>query len=219
MRVVLIGPPGSGKGTQGTRLRDRLSLEYIATGNILRDAVAHKSAAGLEAKPYLDRGQLVPDELVNRLVAELFSGPTPLTRFVMDGYPRTLAQAKAFDELLESHGLPLTAAIQFVIPDEEVIRRLDGRRMCDNNGCGAVYHIKNNPPAVPGICDRCGAPLSQRLDDKENDAIRARLKAYHQVTEELVEYYQKQGVLHRIQAQQDIELIHQQLVEVTQESA
>lgn len=219
MRVVLIGPPGSGKGTQGTRLRDRLSLEYIATGNILRDAVARKSAAGLEAKPYLDRGQLVPDELVNRLVAELFSDPTRLTHFVMDGYPRTLAQAQAFDELLESHGLPLTAAIQFAIADEEVVRRLDGRRMCGNAECSAVYHMKNNPPAVPGVCDRCGSPLSQRLDDKENDAIWSRLRSYHQVTEELLDYYQKRGVLHRISAQQDIDLIHQQLVDITQESA
>src|SRR5947209_6537206 len=174
MRLVLVGPPGSGKGTQGKRLVERLGLTYIGTGDILRDAIRRDTPVGRLVKPLLDRGLLAPDAVVNEAVAELFRGTGRPGRFVADGYPRTLAQAVAFDALLAREALGLDAVIDLAIPDDEVVRRIGGRRCCPKPGCGACYHVDASPPRVPGVCDTCGSALVVREDDRE-DTIRRRL--------------------------------------------
>src|SRR5256885_14686926 len=154
MRLILIGPPGSGKGTQAKLLSDRLHLAHIATGDILREAIRLRTSAGRKAKPFVRNGKLVPDDLVNQLVANRFRREDRPERFVMDGYPRTLAQAAAFDQLLRQQFLDIGAVPYLVVDDEEIVRRLSGRRICPKPpGCGANYHLVMNPPRKPGVCD------------------------------------------------------------------
>src|SRR5271168_3825055 len=163
MRLVLVGPPGSGKGTQAKLLTERLGLRYIGTGDILRIAIKNNTATGNLAEPYIKAGQLVPDDLVNELVADLFRGANRPERFVLDGYPRTVSQARWFDPFIHKEGLDLTAVVQFTVEDDEVVRRIGGRRVCPH--CGDVYHLTDHPPKVAGICDRDKTPLVQRPDD------------------------------------------------------
>jgi adenylate kinase len=194
MRLILLGPPGCGKGTQAQLLCQRNRLEHIGTGDILRDAIRKATPAGLRAKPFVETGLLVPDDLVNELIAERFHRADRPERFVMDGYPRTRSQAEAFDGVLRRYKLPVSAAVLIHVDDEEIVRRLAGRWSCPKGGCKATYHTESNPPKVAGVCDRCGTALVQRSDDKP-ETVRNRLVVYHKNNQELVPYYRAQGLL------------------------
>lgn len=211
MRLILVGPPGTGKGTQAKLLTERLHLTHIGTGDILREAIRLNTPLGHLAKPYLESGRLVPDELVNEVVAERLRHANRPARFVMDGYPRTLAQARVFDQNLEQLGLDLTAVIQLVTDEEEVVRRLSGRWSCPH--CGATYHILNRPPRQAGICDKCGTVLMQRVDDQEA-TVRARLKLFHDTTDDLIAHYRHKGLLHQVAGQGDIETVYANIVDL-----
>lgn len=213
MRLILLGPPGSGKGTQAKLLSERLGLVHIGTGDILREAVRLGTPSGKLAEPYVRTGKLVPDSLVNELVADRFRRDDRPERFVMDGYPRTLAQAASFDQVLRQQFLNLCAVCLLVVDDEEIVRRLSGRWSCPRPGCQTTYHITKNPPRVPGICDRCGTPLVQREDDKE-ETIRRRLGVYRQNTLELIPHYRAQGILYEVPGEGDIEAIHADILHV-----
>jgi adenylate kinase len=211
MRLILIGPPGSGKGTQAKLLSDRLHLAHIATGDILREAIRLGTPSGRKAEPFVNNGKLVPDDVVNELVADRFHREDRPERFVMDGYPRTLAQAASFDQVLRQQFLNLTAVIVLVVHDEEIVRRLSGRWICPN--CQTPYHMTANPPRVAGICDRCGSKLIQREDDKEG-TIRRRLEVYRTNTMELIPHYQRQGLVREVTGEGEIDRIYNDIVAV-----
>jgi adenylate kinase len=195
LNLVLLGPPGSGKGTQGERLAEDLRLPYYATGDILRAAVRDETELGRTAKEYMDRGDLVPDEVIVGVIAERIDSTEAADGFILDGYPRTEPQAEALAGELEELGRGLTAVLLIDVDDEEVARRLGGRRTCAENG--HVFHLEFNPPEREGICDIDGSELLVRDDDKP-DVIRHRLTQYHDKTEPLVAYYDRQSLLRRI---------------------
>ena len=211
MRLVLVGPPGSGKGTQGEMLVDRLGLIEIGTGDFLRNAIKLKTPTGLIVEPLIKQGLLVPDQIVNEVVAEVFRRPDRPEKFVMDGYPRTLAQAVAFDALLTQQFLNLDAVVNLTISDEEVVRRISGRRCCTNSGCAICFNVYHRPPKVENVCDKCGAPLMIRSDDKE-ETIRRRLQEFHKNTDALLEHYDKKGLLRNIPATDPPETIYANMV-------
>jgi len=211
MRVILIGPPGSGKGTQAQLLSSRLGMAHISTGDLLRAAKKAGTPLGLQAKAFMDQGKLVPDELVNQLIRETFLGEGRPTSFLMDGYPRTVAQAETFESLLAEAGLPLDAVVLIDLDDAEIIQRITGRLTCPNPHCGASYHVTNKPPKVAGVCDVCGSKLEQREDDKL-EKIQTRLEAYRRQTAELLPHYRKLGLLRQVPGAGDIETIYQNIV-------
>lgn len=213
MRLILIGPPGSGKGTQANLLSDRLNLAHIATGDILREAIHLGTPAGQKAEPFVKSGKLVPDDVVNELVADRFRREDRPERFVMDGYPRTLAQAASFDQVLRQQFLNLTAVIVLRVNDDEILRRLGGRWICPNPDCQTPYHVTANPPKVPRICDRCGSKLIQREDDKE-ETIRRRLEIYRTNTMELIPHYQRQGLVREVTGEGEIDRIYNNIIAV-----
>lgn len=192
--LILLGPPGSGKGTQGERLHQDLDLPYYATGDILRAAVRDGTEIGSEAKEYMERGDLVPDEVIVGVIAERIDGHEAEDGFILDGFPRTEPQAEALGEKMAELGRSLTVALLFEVPDDEVVRRLGGRRTCPN---GHIFHVEFDPPEQDGVCDVCGAQLEVRGDD-EPEVIRHRLEQYHAKTKPLVEYYDGRGLLERI---------------------
>jgi len=192
-------------------LSQELGLLHISTGDILRSAVERKTPLGVKAKGYMDRGELVPDDLIIALIEEVLPAEGG---FVLDGFPRTVAQAKALDRLLESKDMNLSAVILFDIPDDTVVERLSGRRVCPK--CGAVYHIRYNPPRKDEVCDRCGTKLIQREDDRE-EVIRKRLSVYREQTAPLVEYYSGRNILVKLDASRPIEEIHRRLLELLNE--
>ena len=212
MRLILLGPPGSGKGTQAKLLGDRLGLVQIGTGDILREAVRLGTPAGRLAEPYVQSGKLVPDDLVNELVADRFRRDDRPERFVMDGYPRTLAQAASFDQVLRQQFLDLSAVVLLVVDDEEIVRRLSGRWVCPNPTCKATFHVTKKPPRMAGICDECQTPLVQREDDKET-TIRARLVIFHQNMAGLMAHYRSLGLLREVAGEGDIETIYAHVVQ------
>jgi adenylate kinase len=195
LNLVLLGPPGSGKGTQGERLNADLHLPYYATGDILRGAVRDQTALGKSAKEYMDRGDLVPDELIVGIIAERIDSEEARGGFILDGFPRTTPQAEALDAKLGELGRRVSSVLLIDVDDDEVVRRLGGRRTCEAEG--HVYHVDFNPPKVEGVCDIDGSPLIVRDDDKP-DVIRKRLSTYHEKTEPLVAYYDAKGVLERV---------------------
>jgi adenylate kinase len=210
MRLILLGPPGSGKGTQSALLCKRLNLEHIGTGDLLRTAMRQHTPVGEQARPFIEAGQLVPNHVVNDLIAERFARPDRPERFVLDGYPRTLAQAGALDVVLAKYGLPLTAVLLLVVDDSEIIGRLGGRWSCPAPGCKATYHATINPPRLAGLCDNCGTPLVQRDDDKE-ETVKARLVVYHRDTAELIPYYNAKGLLREAPGRGEIEQVYANL--------
>jgi adenylate kinase len=212
MRLIFIGPPGSGKGTQTKLLSQRLGLTHIGTGDILREAVRQDSPSGKLAKAFVTTGQLVPDQIVNDLIAEVFARKDRASDFVMDGYPRTMSQARAFDATLTQYLLPLDAVILLVVPDQEIIRRLSGRWNCPNPACHATYHLSLKPPKVIGVCDECKSNLMQREDDRE-DTVRMRLQIYHDRHAELLDHYRKKGLLIEVPGMGDFETIYSNIVE------
>jgi adenylate kinase len=210
MRLILIGPPGSGKGTQAALLCARLHLTPIGTGDILREAVRQKTPLGIRAEPYIKNGHLVPDDLVNQVVIERFRRDDRPESFVMDGYPRTVAQAESFDEVLREQFLDLTAVLLFEVPDEEIVRRMSGRLSCPR--CKATYHRVSNPPREPNVCDVCHGALIERSDDRE-ETVRERLRIYHETTEGIAAYFRAQGLLHEVSGTGSIEQIYARILE------
>lgn len=200
-RVILMGPPGGGKGTQAKSLTEAMKVPHISTGDMLRAARREGTELGKKADAYISAGQLVPDELVNGIVAERLASET--NGFLLDGYPRTIAQADA----LEAAGQSIDAVVLIDVADEKLIDRIVGRLSCP---CGRVYHVRTMPPKVAGKCDACGADLVQRSDDTES-VVRERLVAYHAQTQPLVEYYQKRGILHSIAGDTSVEAVFEEI--------
>jgi len=198
LNLVLLGPPGSGKGTQGERLNEDLRLPYYATGDILRAAVREGTELGRTAKEYMDRGDLVPDEVIVGVIADRIASSEALDGFILDGFPRTPPQAEALDAKLSELGRALNGVLLIDVSDDEVVRRLGGRRTCEANG--HVFHVEFEPPKEEGVCDIDGSPLIVRDDDKP-EVIRKRLETYHEKTEPLVSYYDSRSVLRRIEGE------------------
>jgi adenylate kinase len=202
VRIVLVGPPGAGKGTQAEYIAAHLSVPKISTGDIFRGNVAQGTPLGVEAKRYMDAGQLVPDEVTINMVRERLAEPDAADGFLLDGFPRTLPQAAALDKLLADLGTQLDLVLELVVDDDEVIRRLSGRRQC--RGCGKIWHVEFDATSREGVCDRCGGELYQRDDDKP-EVIAERLKVYSRDTAPLVDYYGAQGKLVGIDATGPVE--------------
>jgi adenylate kinase len=198
LNLVLLGPPGSGKGTQGERLNEDLRLPYYATGDILRAAVRDETELGRTAKEYMERGDLVPDEVIVGVIADRIDSTEALDGFILDGFPRTTPQAEALDTKLDELGRAVTAVLLIDVSDDEVVRRLGGRRTCEANG--HVFHVEFEPPQQNGVCDIDGSQLIVRDDDKP-EVIRKRLETYHEKTEPLVSYYDSLSVLRRIEGE------------------
>ena len=189
-RVVLLGPPGAGKGTQAKKISEKYNVLHISTGDIFRANVKEGTPLGLKAKEYMDRGDLVPDELVCDLVEDRLTWDDCENGYLLDGFPRTVYQAEHFDRFLEGRGHELDLVLDIEVPDEVILPRMAGRRVC--RGCGASYHVVTHPPKVEGVCDLCGGEVSQRDDDSE-ETVLARLKVYADQTSPLIEYYSKTG--------------------------
>jgi adenylate kinase len=202
MRLVLVGPPGAGKGTQAEFLAAHLSVPKISTGDIFRANVAAGTPLGVEARRYMDSGQLVPDEVTINMVRERLAEPDAGDGFLLDGFPRTVPQASALDKLLADLGVGLDLVLELVVDDDEVIRRLSGRRTC--RGCGKIWHVIFDPPSREGVCDRCGAELYQRDDDKA-ETVAERLRVYARDTAPLVDFFGAQGKLVGIDATGPVE--------------
>lgn len=192
MRLILLGPPGAGKGTQAQVLSQNFSLPHISTGDLLRNAIKQDSPIGLKAKAYMEKGELVPDNLVIEIVTKRMEEADAEKGFILDGFPRNQAQAKQLDKALNNLAINIDLVINLDASEKTVIARLAGRRVCKN--CGFNYHIKNIPPKIEGVCDKCGGALYQRTDDKE-DTIKNRLKVYRDQTEELITYYKNKNLL------------------------
>jgi adenylate kinase len=213
MRVVLLGPPGAGKGTQAARLARRWSVPQVSTGDMLREGVAKGTRLGLEARRYMDAGELVPDAVIIGMVRERLGQPDGRKGFVLDGFPRTAAQAEALDLLLDAEGTPLDRVVLIELSDEELAARLTGRRVCGS--CGRNYHVAFSPPKTAGRCDHCGGALTQRADDEEA-TVRRRLAVYARDTRPLIDYYRGRGLLTTISGVGTMDTVHAALVGATE---
>jgi adenylate kinase len=203
--LVFLGPPGAGKGTQAKLLSQRMGFLHLSTGDLLREAVKNQTPLGKKAKEYMDRGELVPDELIVQLIEETMPKDGNV---ILDGFPRTVNQALALEEMLKGKGEKVSKVLFFDVPDEVIIDRLSGRRVCSK--CGAVYHVKYNPPKVEGVCDLCGGTLVQRDDDKE-EVVRKRLEVYRKQTQPLVEFYQERGIIYKLDAGKGVEELFEEV--------
>ena len=203
MKIVLLGPPGAGKGTQAEVLTKKLLVPHISTGDMFRAAIKNGTAMGIEAKSYMDRGQLVPDEVTVGIIKDRIAQPDCSGGFLLDGFPRTIAQAEALDQLLADKG-GLDAVLNISVPLEKLVERLTGRRMCRK--CGAIYHMLYNAPAKEGVCDACGGELYQRDDDKL-ETVTNRLDVYEAQTAPLIGYYEQQGKLFTVNGDQPINAV------------
>lgn len=194
MRIVLLGAPGAGKGTQAKKLIEKYGIPQISTGDILRQAVAEGTPLGKEAKSYMDKGELVPDSVVLGLVEERLKQDDCKKGYILDGFPRNTAQAEALDGILSNLNMSLSSAVSVDVPLDDLMKRLTGRRTCTNKDCGQMYNVYFSAPAKEGICDKCGSELYQRDDDKE-ETIKKRLEVYEAQTAPLIDYYGKKGIL------------------------
>ena len=204
MRVAFLGPPGAGKGTQARELAREWAMPQVATGDMLREAVAAKTPLGLEAKRYMDQGALVPDEVVVGAAAERLGAPDAAPGFILDGFPRTIAQAEALARLLKDSGHALDVVLYFDVSEPELLRRLTGRRVC--RACGHTFHLTSSPPKRAGVCDNCGGELYQRADDDEA-TVRNRLEVYRKQTSPLLDYYRQRNLLSTVSGEGSVEAI------------
>lgn len=211
MKIIMLGAPGAGKGTQAKQIADKYSIPHISTGDIFRANIKEGTELGKKAKTYMDQGLLVPDELVVELVADRIQQADCKNGFVLDGFPRTIPQAEALDAALEKMNQKMDYAVDVNVPDENIIKRMSGRRACLN--CGATYHIVSIPTKEEGICDRCGNPVVLRDDDKP-ETVKKRLEVYHEQTQPLIDYYKKQNILKTVDGVQPMEEVFASIVEI-----
>ena len=198
MKIILLGAPGAGKGTQAEKISEALNIPQISTGNIIREALKSGSEIGLKAKEYIESGKLVPDEVVIGIIQDRIAKEDCANGFILDGFPRTIAQAEALDNM----GISIDRVLDINVADDVIASRLSGRRVCE--ACGSSYHILSKKPTVEGVCDKCGGTMIQRKDDHP-DTVADRLKVYHEQTEPLKEYYQKKGLLRVVEGQDTVE--------------
>ncbi|MFF5568465.1 adenylate kinase [Streptomyces sp. NPDC012623] len=198
MRIVLVGPPGAGKGTQAAYLAKNLSIPHISTGDLFRANISNGTDLGKQAKAYMDAGNLVPDEVTNAMAQDRMEQPDAENGFLLDGFPRNVSQAAVLDELLKTSGLKLDAVLDLEVPEDEVVKRIAGRRICRNDS-SHVFHVTYSPPKKEGVCDVCGGELYQRDDDSE-ETVRTRLEVYHTQTEPIIDHYRAQGLVVTISA-------------------
>ena len=198
MRIVLVGPPGAGKGTQAAYLAKNLDIPHISTGDLFRANISQGTALGLEAQSYMKAGQLVPDSVTIGMAKDRMEQPDAVNGFLLDGFPRNLAQAEALDEILKAGHVQLDAVLDLEVPEDEVVKRIAGRRICRNDSAH-VFHVTYNAPKTEGVCDACGGELYQRDDDSE-ETVRRRLEVYHTETEPIIDYYQSQNLVSTISA-------------------
>ena len=210
MNIILLGPPGAGKGTQAKKISEIFSLPHISTGDMLRENISNNTPLGLKAKSYMSRGELVPDELLITIIKDRLSRADCSGGFLLDGYPRTIPQADALQMILTESSRKIDFVLNIEVDDEELIKRLSGRRMC---ACGTSFHIVFNQPEKEGICDTCNGKLYQREDDKA-DAIRNRLVVYKKQTQPLINYYKNKNILRRIDGSKDISMIFEDIKKV-----
>lgn len=204
MKIVMLGAPGAGKGTQAKMIAAKYQIPHISTGDIFRANIKEGTELGKKAKSFMDQGMLVPDELTLELIMDRFNASDCANGYVLDGFPRTLAQAEALTKSLASKGEKLDFAIDVDVPDEKIVTRMSGRRACLK--CGGTFHIKYNPPKTEGICDLCGGELTQRDDDKP-ETVAKRLDVYHAQTQPLIDYYNKEGILKTVDGTQDVDKV------------
>jgi adenylate kinase len=210
LNLILLGPPGAGKGTQAARLKQRFGLTHLSTGEMLREAVAADSEVGREAKGIMAQGRLVPDDLINRLVAERIVQTDCAGGFILDGFPRTIAQAEALDRLLVERGLKLDAVIEIEVDDDALVARIGGRFACAT--CGALYHDTAKPTRVEGVCDVCGGTEFTRRADDNAETVRARLRSYHDQTAPLLPYYRAKGLLVTVDGMAEIDQVTDEIL-------
>lgn len=211
MRIILLGPPGAGKGTQAKSLSKQLALSHISTGDILREEVKNKTVLGLEAKAYMDKGELVPDRLVINMLGAKLLAQDAKKGFILDGFPRNLSQAEALDQILTKAGIDIDTVFYLDASEAVIIQRLSGRRVCTK--CGAIFHLQNMPPKIDGVCDKCGSGLYQRSDDHV-ETIKNRLQVYLKETAALIDYYKKQNKLHYINADREAECVINDIIKI-----
>ena len=211
MKIIMLGAPGAGKGTQAKMLAEKYGIPHISTGDIFRANIKEGTELGKKAKEYMDKGLLVPDELVVDLVMDRFKADDCKKGYILDGFPRTIPQAEALDKALAAAGEKMDYAINVEVPDENIVNRMSGRRACV--GCGATYHIKYNPTKVEGICDVCGKELILRDDDKPETVLN-RLKVYHDQTQPLIDYYGKAGIVKEVDGTVDMNDVFQAIVDI-----
>lgn len=214
MKIIMLGAPGAGKGTQAKKLANKYGIPHISTGDIFRANIKNGTELGKKAKVYMDQGLLVPDELVVDLVVDRFKNADCENGYVLDGFPRTIPQAEALDEALSKNGDAVEYAIDVDVPDEVIIERMSGRRACLN--CGATYHIVNIPPKNEGICDTCGKPLVLREDDKP-DTVGKRLAVYHEQTQPLIEYYTNKGILKSVDGTKTMDDAFKEIIQLIED--
>jgi adenylate kinase len=217
MRLLLLGPPGAGKGTQAERVAAKYRIAHLSTGDMLREAVAAGTQVGRQAKSIMDAGRLVPDDVMIRLVADRIAQPDCARGFVLDGFPRTLAQAEALDRLLEERRLELDLVLEITVEDEALIERISGRFACAR--CGVGYHDRFKQPQVPGVCDACGSREFVRREDDNAETVRARLEAYHAQTAPLLPYYREKGLLRVVDGMAEIDQVTAAVLEQTARAA
>lgn len=203
MKLVLLGPPGAGKGTQAAHLKERHGIAHLSTGDMLREAVAAGTEVGRQAKSIMDAGRLVPDDLINRLVAERITAPDCAQGFILDGFPRTIAQAEALDRMLAERAEKLDAVLELAVDDDALVERVSGRFTCAR--CGAGYHDRFKPTRTPGVCDECGSTEFVRRPDDNAETVHARLQAYHAQTAPLLPYYRDKGLLVTVDGMAEID--------------
>ena len=209
MYLLLMGPPGAGKGTQAAKLVERYDIPHVSTGDIFRGALQERTPLGLEAKRYMDVGALVPDQITVGITRERLAKSDCIGGFILDGFPRTLQQAQALDQMLAKMGIRLNSVVNIVVADPELIPRLTGRRICQP--CGTTYHMEFRPPVKPGTCDKCGGELYQRDDDQEA-TVRERLEVYHRQTQPLIQYYQDRDLYTEINGAQSTDTVFRDII-------
>ena len=214
MKIVMLGAPGAGKGTQAMMIREKYGLPHISTGDIFRANIKNGTELGMRAKAYMDEGRLVPDELTVELLLDRVNEEDCRNGYVLDGFPRTIPQADVLTEALAKSGDKVDYAINIDVPDENIVRRMSGRRACLN--CGATYHIEHIPPKKEGICDVCGKELVQRDDDRPETVLK-RLSVYHEQTQPLIDYYEKAGVLRNVDGTRSLEEVFSDIVKLLED--